>query len=213
MNFYNTDRKFYEKANFNFVIVLNELKDFYTFCEKYYIKQSLQKCECKFVAFMSSLRHQDSCKFLRSIQTENLDYKPSYIKHWNHYKKFRYSLHNININNNLIKDDNILYDKPDLPIIDKFDKNVNKKFSELKLKRSHRNIDRFEKIYRNNEMNFDDYVLVHRHRYKYELFNKINVKTILFLKIHKRKHLIHYRKYKECLNKISTTCCCDKINF
>lgn len=137
--FYNTDRTFYKKANFNFVIVLNELKDFYTFCEKYYIKQSLQKCRCRFVAFMSSFFiHQDSCESLRSIQIENLDYKPSYIKHWIHYKKYGYCLHSININNNLIKDDNILYDKPELPIIDKFDENLDKKISELKLERSHR---------------------------------------------------------------------------
>lgn len=110
---------------------------------------------------MSSFIHQDSCEFLRNIQIENLDYKPSYIKHWIHYNKFKYPLHNININNNLIKDDIFLYDNPDLPIIDKFDENLDKKISELKLERSHRHIYRFEKIYRDNEMSFDDYILVH----------------------------------------------------
>lgn len=33
-------------------------------------------------------------------------------------------------------------------------------------------------------MSFDDYILVHIHRYKYQLYEKINTKSVLFLKIH-----------------------------
>jgi len=148
-----------QTIKFKFHLVFNELKDF----EQFYLllnPKTKSEPELDFVSDYNSF----SRSFVKDINIEQ-NIKPSYFKLFNHYKKFKYVLNRLSKNNS-IRCDDILYDHPILPIIDKIGLIDNTSVRPIRFPCN------FEKIY--NEKDFSKYLLVHHHKIK----NRHNLETI-----------------------------------
>ena len=177
------------KNTSEFETEFNELKS------RYPLKQEVRKCFVKYIlqlVFNELIEFKDVYLLLHAramnlqfnpqkdflvfaytnTKTEHesdfYDIKPSFIKKFNHYKKFKYVLNRIHepLSEPLL-DNKILYDNPILPIIDKPEP-----IDLEKLVRPNRFPCKFEKIY--NESDFSKYLLVHYHKIK----NHDNLKHI-----------------------------------
>lgn len=159
--------KFNQQLVFN---ELNEIKEFYLLLNP--------KFESKPIYDYSNLSKRSCVEF-----DEGKDYNinPSFIKKFNHYKTFKYVLSCL-IKNKNFHNDNILYDKPNLPIIDKPEPID---LDKIKSVRPNRFPCNFEKVY--NESEFSKYLQVHYHKIK----NRHNLNHINSLN---KETLVHFHE-------------------
>lgn len=132
-----------QKIKFKFNLVFNELDDF-------------KHCYLLFFPKFKILEllFRDGKPFYIDHFEQSI--KPSFIKQFNHYVKFKYVLNRILCEN--LQNQKILYNDPILPIIDK------PIIEHLKQTHQARFPCNFEKVY--NEPDFNTYLLIHHHKFK-----------------------------------------------
>jgi hypothetical protein len=136
-------------------LVFNELNEF----KEFYLNQNPNlKSKVIYDDYLSS----------RCVYTEGETYniKPSFIKKFVHFKKFKYVLGRLYLYNNTVddplsRDNTVLYDNPTFPIIEKLEPID---LETLKNLRPNRFPCNFEKVY--NESDFSKYLIVHYHKIK-----------------------------------------------